>query len=67
MQDDFTANFNFPKKLQTLQTKKTTLDYNSLIGQGLSSIARSFRMAMVKGLGVLTEVQVTEVNITETR
>ena len=24
-------------------------------------------MAMVKGLGVLTEVQVTEVNITETR
>ena len=25
------------------------------------------RMAMVKGLGVLTEVQVTEVNITETR
>ena len=40
---------------------------NDNINEKKTNWTQVTRMAMVKGLGVLTEVQVTEVNITETR
>ena len=40
---------------------------NDNINEKKTIWTQATRMAMVKGLGVLTEVQVTDVNITETR